>query len=159
MESFYKYVGEMSEEVFNEIRREAGYAVRVFNITDLDNGRSLATQIRKIVDNILETGKFPEEYESIVDVAVALGTVFGNALCVGYDWEWKELGENEEDVVHAVVSPKGYYSNAPMVYLYRILTGNNIGLDGKNDNTVLLLYNMLENIDDRPEDKMYIPMA
>ncbi len=159
MESCYNYVGEMSEEVFNEIRREAGRAVKIFNLTDLDDGRALATQLRKIVDQILETGEFPEEYEDIVDVAVGLGTVFGNALCVGYDWEWMELGDSEENVVHSVVSPKGYYSNAPMIYLYRILTGNNIGLDGKNDNTVLLLYNMLENIDDKPEDKMHIPMA
>lgn len=159
MKSCYNYVGEMSEDVFNDIRWEAGRAVKIFNLTDLDDGRALATQVRKIVDQILETGEFPEEYEDIVDVAVALGTVFGNALCVGYGWKWMELGDSEENVVHSVVSPKGYFSNAPMIYLYRILTGNNIGLDGKNDNTVLLLYNMLENIDDRPEDMMHIPMA
>ena len=159
MESCYNYVAEMSEEVFNEIRREAGRAVRLFHFTDLDDGRALAAQIRKTVDQILETGEVPEEYDDIVDVAVGLGTVFGNALCVGYDWKWMELGESAEKVIHSVVSPKGYYSNAPMLFLYRILTGNNIGLDGKNDNTVLLLYNMLENIDDKPEDMLHIPMA
>lgn len=159
MESFYKYVGEMDDEIFQEIRRVAGAAVKIFNITDLNDGKAIATQVRKIVDDILESGKYPEEYDDIADVAVGLGCVFGNALCIGYGWEWKELGENEEKVTHSVVSPKGYFSNFPMVYLYRILTGNNIGLDGKNDNTVLLLYNMLENIDEKPEDKMYVPLA
>lgn len=159
MESFYKYVGEMNDEIFQEIRRAAGAAVNIFQITDLDDGKKIAAQVRKIVDEILETGNYPEQYEDIVDVAVGLGAVFGNALCIGYGWKWKELGENAENAVHSVVSPKGYFSNAPMIYLYRILTGNNIGLDGKNDNTVLLLYNMLENIDEKPEDKMYIPMA
>lgn len=159
MEAFYKYVGEMNDEIFGEIRREAGAAARNFHITDLHDGRKIAQQVREIVDDILETGKFPEQYEDIVDVAIGLGAVFGNALCIGYGWKWKELGESEENTIHSVVSPKGYFSNAPMLYLYRILTGKNIGLDGQNDNTVLLLYNMLENIDERPEDMMYIPMA
>ena len=159
MESYYKYVGEMGDEVLQEIRRMAGGAANIFHITDLNDGRKIAAQVRKIVDEILESGRFPEEYEDIVDVAVGLGTVFGNALCIGYGWKWMELGESEKSVIHSVVSPKGFYSNAPMLYLHRILTGKNIGLDGKNDNTVLLLYNMLENIDDRPEDKMYVPLA
>ncbi len=159
MESYYKYVGEINNEVFQEIRRVAGAAVNIFHITDLEDGRKVAEQVMKIVDAILQTGQYPEQYEDIVDVAVALGSVFGNALCIGYGWEWKDLGENPENVVHSVVSPKGYFSNAPMLYLYRILMGKNIGLDGQNDNTVLLLYNMLENVDEKPEEKMYIPLA
>ena len=46
-----------------------------------------------------------------------------------------------------------------MPYLLRILQGKNTGLDGKNDNTVLLLYNMLEKIDLQPEEKTHFPVA
>lgn len=159
MDYFYQFVREIDGEAFSEIKRMAGEAVQIFHIVDLEDGRAIATQIRAIVDDILETGKFPKEYEDIVDVAVGLGSVFGNALCIGYGWTWKDFGNSEEHVIHGVVSPKGFYSNAPMEYMYKILSGNNIGLDGKNDNTVLLLYNMLENIDDRPEDKMLVPLA
>lgn len=159
MESFYKYVGELDEEVFQEIRRMAGEAVRIFHITDLDDGRKIAAQVRKIVDDILASGELPKQYANVVDLAVGLGTVFGNALCIGYGWEWKGFGDSKESAVYGVVSPKRYFSHAPLLYLHRILTGNNMGLDGKNDNTILLLYNMLEDIDSKPEDKMYIPMA
>lgn len=159
MESFYKYVGNLDEEVFQEIRRMAGGAVRIFHITDLDDGRKVAAQLKKIVDEILESGRSPKQYKDIADVAVGLGTVFGNALCIGYGWEWKGFGESKGSAVYGVVTPKGYFSHAPMSYLYRILTGNNIGLDGQNDNTILLLYNMLADIDSKPGDKMYIPMA
>lgn len=159
MESFYQLVREIDEEAFYEVRRVAGAAARIFNITDLNDGRAIATQLNDIVDNVLKTGSFPEEYANVVDLAVGLGSVFGNALCTGYGWTWKDFGHSDQHVYHGVVSPKGYYCNAPMEYLYRILTGNNTGLDGNNDNTVLLLYNMLENIDDRPEDKMMVPMA
>ena len=46
-----------------------------------------------------------------------------------------------------------------MPYLLRILSGNNRNVDGTNDNTVLLLYNMLENIDQKPEKQKYFPVA
>lgn len=38
--------------------------------------------------------------------------------------------------------------------------GENAGnVDGTNGNTVLLLYNMLENIDRKPEKQKYFPVA
>ena len=45
-----------------------------------------------------------------------------------------------------------------MNYMLRILTNRNIGLDGNNDNTVLLLFNMLENIDAKPVTKKFTPL-
>ncbi len=159
MDSYFQFVREMDGETFSEIKRMAGEAASIFHIADLEDGRAIAAQILTIVDGILETGQFPEQYEDLADVAVGLGSLFGNALCIGYGWAWKDFGNSEEHVVHGVVSPRGFYTNAPMEYMYNILSGNNKGLDGENDNTVLLLYNMLENIDDRPGDKMLVPLA
>ena len=160
MESFFQYVQDIDPEANSEVQRMAKEAALIFGVTELENGRAVATQIRTIVDNILDTGKYPVQYPDLVDVAVGLGCLYGNALCTGYGWQWKDYGDEDQDhAYHGVVSPKGYFSHAPMEYMYTILTGNNIGLDGRNDNTVLLLYNMLENIDENPKDKMYVPLA
>jgi hypothetical protein len=35
------------------------------------------------------------------------------------------------------------------------LTGNNIGFDGENDNTVLLLFNMLDGIEKQKSSEKY----
>ena len=46
----------------------------------------------------------------------------------------------------------------PMNYMLKILTKNNIGLNGENDNTILLLFNMLEDIDNKPTEKKFTPI-
>ena len=158
-ESYYSYSAELPENVKNEIERSFKKAVRVFKINHSEDGEAIATQLLEIVDNILETGEFPEEYEDIVDVAVDLGVLFGQALCYGYGWTWKVFGVSKDDTVFGVVSPEENFCNAPLLYLNKILSGQNIGLDGRNDNTVLLLYNMLKDIDKRPEDMKYFPLA
>lgn len=158
-DSYYSYSAEMPEDVKAEIDGAFEKAVRVFKINHPEDGEAIATQLLEIVDNILETGEFPEEYGDIIDVAVALGVLFGQALCCGYGWTWKVFGSSQDDTVFGVVSPEENFCNAPMLYLNRILSGQNTGLDGRNDNTVLLLYNMLKDIDQRPQDVKYYPVA
>ncbi len=158
-DNYFKYVGELSDQLRDEIEFTFRKAIQVFQITNPEDGRAIATQVMEIVDDILKTGKFPEAYDDMVDIAVALGVLFGQALCVGYGWSWKRFGESESDSVYGVVSPEENFCNASLLYLNKILSGQNIGLDGNNDNTVLLLYNMLENIDQKPEDKKYVPLA
>lgn len=156
---YYSYSAELPENVKNEIEQTFKKAVQVFKISNPEDGEAIATQLLEIVDSILETGEFPKEYEDIVDVAVALGVLFGQALCCGYGWTWKVFGVSKDDTVFGVVSPEENFCNAPLLYLNKILSGQNIGLDGRNDNTVLLLYNMLKDIDQRPEDVKYFPVA
>ena len=95
----------------------------------------------------------------IVDAAVAPGGMFGQALCCGYGWKWKVFGNSRDQISFGVVSPEENFCNAPMSYLLKILTGQNINRYGENDNTVLLLYNMLENIDKKPKKERYYPLA
>lgn len=155
----FNYVGAMPDDVRAEIDRTFQAAVEIFKISNPNDGRTMASEIRKIVDDILETGKFPEEYDDMADVAVALGVLFGQALCCGHGWTWKVFGDSKENSIYGVVSPEENFCNAPMLYIMRILNKENIGLDGNNDNTVLLLYNMLENIDQKPESERYVPLA
>ncbi len=157
--NYFNYTGEMPDDVKSEIDRVFRMAVQIFGIKDPTDGKAIASEIRRIVDDILKTGSFPSEYADIEDVAVALGVMFGQALCCGYGWTWKVFGDSEQKAMFGVVSPEENFCNVPMQYLLKILKKQNIGLDGKNDNTVLLLYNMLENIDQRPEREKYIPLA
>ncbi len=157
--NYFNYVGEMSDDVRAEIDRVFRMAVQIFQISDPTDGKTIAGETYRIVDDILRTGEFPSEYSDMEDVAVALGVLFGQALCCGYGWTWKVFGDHKSSAMFGVVSPEENFCNAPMPYLLRILKGQNIGMDGKNDNTVLLLYNMLEDIDRKPEQEKYFPLA
>lgn len=158
-EDYFPYVGELPEDVRAEIERTFQKGVEVFGISDHEDGKKMAEQIMNIVDGILETDKIPDAYGDIADVAVALGVLFGQALCCGYGWKWQVFGNSPDQASFGVVSPEGNFCNAPMSYLLRILTKQNINRFGENDNTVLLLYNMLENIDKRPKKEKYYPLA
>lgn len=158
-EDYFSYVGELPEDVRAEIEMSFQKGVQVFGISAPEDGAKMAEQIMNIVDEILETGELPEAYEDITDVAVALGVMFGQALCCGHGWKWKVFGDSPEQASFGVVSPEDNFCNTPMPYLLRILTGQNINSYGENDNTVLLLYNMLENIDKRPKKERYYPLA
>ncbi len=158
-DSYFPYVAELPQEIRDEIEATAKKAMQVFQIDEAADGKTMASEICSAVDRILSTQEIPSAYGDMADVAVALGVLFGQALCTGYGWSWKVFGNSEKETVFGVVSPEENFCNAPLLYLNRILSGQNIGLDGNNDNTVLLLYNMLENIDQRPEEKKYVPLA
>ena len=157
--SFFPYVGEIGNDVMEEIRGTVARAQGILGLSDGTGGRETAAAINETVDRILENGGLPEGFVDLEDAAVCLGVLFGHALCVGQQWKWKALGENAGNASFCVVSPRDNFSNAPMPYLLRILSGNNRNVDGTNDNTVLLLYNMLENIDRKPEKQKYFPVA
>ncbi|MBQ6094383.1 MAG: hypothetical protein IJL09_03195 [Lachnospiraceae bacterium] len=144
----FTYVGDLDDEVMSEINSVISYARKVFWIPKSSNGRDLATRVRKAVDKVINTGRYPRQYEDIEDVAVALGCLFGEALVTGYGWKWKAVGKSAEDAVFSVVSPDENFVNPCMVYLQKILKG-------ENENTTLLLYNMIENtMKQKPEHKL-----
>lgn len=157
--NYFNYVGELPEDFETEVKRMISLTPKFFKIKAKDE-KSIAAEIYEIVDNILKTNKFPEEYSTIHDVAVALGIYYGQAICDYYNWTWKMLGKtNADEATVSIVSPNKNFSIQPMNYMLKILTNNNIGLDGKNDNTVLLLFNMLDNVDSKPAEKKYTPLS
>ena len=156
--NFFDYMGELPQDIKLAIEKEIASTPKIFNIKG-KNGKEIATEINDIVDKILETHTFPKGYSNIDDVAVALGIFWGYAVCNYYKWSWKMLGDSAQASLVSIVSPEENYSIQPMNYMQRILTYKNIGLGGENDNTVLLLFNMLKNIDDNPEDKKCFPIS
>lgn len=157
-QNFFEYIGELPQDIKSEVERMNSLTPKFFNINGKD-GKEIATEINNIVDSILKTNSFPKEYSSIEDVAVALVIYYGHAICDYYGWTWKMLGSSAETSAVSIVSPKENYSIQLMNYMQKILTNKNIGIDGNNDNTILLLFNMLNSIDENPKDKKYMPLS
>lgn len=156
--SLYDYVADIDEKMQGEIEKTVKHAIKTFHIKDITDGKSIVQQIYGIVEKILETHSFPKEYNDIEDVAVELGTLYGHALCLAYGWKWMLLGKNEEDASINVVSSDRQYSHMPLLFMYRILLEENIGIDGTNDNTVLLLFNMIKKIKDKKSSEEFYPL-
>lgn len=154
----YNYVADIDEVMKNEIEKTVKRAIKIFHIKNTADGKSIVQQIYEIVSEILETHSFPKECNDIEDVAVELGTLYGYALCLEYGWKWMFLGKNEEDACIHVVSNDRQYSHMPLIFIHRILSGNNINIDGTNNNTILLLFNMIENIKEKKSEGDFYPL-
>lgn len=106
----------------------------------------------------MEAGTFPEEYKSLDEVCIALGALYGHSLNISYGWSWEVFGKTEEDSMCGVVSPEKNFCNPSFNYIYGILIGSNYGSDAKKENTVLLSYNMMSDIDKKPMHLKYYPI-
>lgn len=74
-----------------------------------------------------------------------------------YGWTWKYLDFGDDSHGIYLVSPREYYCCPPLYFLTKILLSQNIGLDERNDNTVMLLFNMLEGIENqKPQSKFQV---
>ena len=155
-ENYFKYVGELPSHLKTAVDETIASAPKLLKIKS-KNGKAIAKAIYEIVDKILETDKLPDGYSTLDDVAIDLGIYYGYAICNYYKWKAVANIKNVDGII-SVVSPQENYSIQPMNYMQRILTKNNIGPNGENDNTVLLLFNMLEDIDNKPTGKKYTPL-
>lgn len=57
--NYFNYVGEMSDDVRAEIDRVFRMAVQIFQISDPTDGKTIAGETYRIVDDILRTGSSP----------------------------------------------------------------------------------------------------
>ena len=74
-----------------------------------------------------------------------------------YNWTWKNIDFGDGNVQFYLMSPNEYYCCNPLYFLNKIIQGQNTGLDRENDNTVLLLFNMLDGIEKQiPTDKYQV---
>ena len=157
--SYFAYVGELPETTLKEINDTIMLVPQIYNIKSTD-GKGIATEIYEIINNILLTDKLPEGCSDIIDVALDLAVYYAYAICIYYNWSWKILGiTNENDSFLSIVSPNKYYSIQPLSYMSKILKKENIGLNGENDNTILLLFNMIETTCNIPEEYEYTPLS
>ena len=156
--NYFKYVEELPKNLNAAVENTIILAPKLLKIKS-KKGKSIAKEIYEIVNKILETDQLPDGYSTIDDVAVDLGIYYGYAICEHYKWSWKAVKNIKNvDGIVSIVSPGENYSMQPMNYMLKILTKNNIGLNGENDNTILLLFNMLEDIDNKPTEKKFTPI-
>ena len=127
--SFFPYVGEIGNDVTEEIRGTVTHAQGILGLSDGTGGRDTAAAINETVDRILESGGMPEEFADLEDAGRVPGCAVRTCASRGAAVEMEGAGENAGNV------------------------------DGTNGNTVLLLYNMLETIDRKLEKQKYLPVA
>ena len=112
--------------------------------------KNIVRMMRERVDKLLKEEHSDDELK---EYAIQLGSLWGSAVVSAYAWSWKDLDFGDGTGGIFVVSPNAYYCCAPLDFVYKILMKNNIGLDGNNDNTVELLFNMMDGIEkQRPKD-------
>lgn len=157
-ERYYEYIADLDDNTEKVLEETILVAGKAFCISDLNDGETIASEVRSFIDRILETGAFPKEYQSLDEVCIALGALYGHSLKISYGWSWKVFGKTEEDSMCGVVSPKKNFCNPSFNYIYSILIGSNYGSDVKKENTVLLSYNMMKDIDKKPMDLKYYPI-
>lgn len=155
----FAYTASMPHETVQEIIAEAKAANEAFRFVNRRDTNSVIEQIYQKVNGYLGGKPFPKAYETVRDAAIALGSRFAYAYVLERNWDWMMVGDSEETAQIAVVSPKHNYCIFPFSYMLKILEGKNVGPDGNNDNTVLLLWNMTEKIDDQPRDKTFVPLS
>lgn len=155
----FAYTAPMPYETVREIIGAAKAANEAFRFADRRDTNNVIAQIHQKVDDYLGGKPFPKAYDTVRDAAIALGSRFAYAYILERDWDWMMIGDSEETAQIAIVSPKHNYCIFPLSYMLKILEGKNIGPDGNNDNTVLLLWNMTEKIDDQPRDKKFVPLS
>ncbi|WP_061313324.1 hypothetical protein [Clostridium botulinum] len=157
-ERYYDYISDLDDNTQKVLKETILTASKAFCISNPNDGETIASEVRSWIDRILETGTFPEEYESLDDVCIALGALYGHSLNISYGWSWEIFGENEDGSMCGVVSPEKNFCNPSFNYIYSILIGSNYGSDVKKENTVLLSYNMMSDIDKKPIHLKYYPI-
>lgn len=157
-QSFYNYNAELDLTIQKEIRDNYHYAIDIFGIIALDIPKAVR-KVHDIVEESIYMSMIPKDYDDITDVAVGLGVLFGQFICDSYGWKWRAVGKNKENFIISVVSPDDCFCIFPLNYMNRILSARSSQSDEKEDNTILLLYNMLETIKSKPHDKRLCPLT
>ena len=101
--------------------------------------------IAEYVDHLL-AGNRPEK--DLHEYALQLGALWGHMVEKAYGWRWQHLEFDDESQGIYLVSPHAWYRFPPLHFLNRILSG-------KNNNTVMDLFSMMDNIENNPPQKPY----
>lgn len=144
---------ELDQELIDALNEKEQECLKILNMTNEDNPKALVKKIREYVDKLLSEN---HSEENLREYALTLGSMWGKMVVKQYNWEWKYLDFGDEIEGIYIVSPKQYYVCSPLLLLTDILLGNNQGFDGQNDNTTMLLFNMLDGIENKVPKKNYM---
>ncbi|NDV93765.1 hypothetical protein D0T84_02375 [Dysgonomonas sp. 521] len=141
-------VNDIDEEIRLAILEEESKALELLSINKNNNQKEIVKKIREYVDFLLSGDINGYDEQKKKDISITLGSAWGMAVCETYGWKWQGLREEDEEyAAFFVVSPHGKFCCPPFGFIFNILNGANAGFDGKNDNTIMLLFNMLDNVE------------
>ena len=158
--SFFPYAEELDSAVADEVHEASAAETRHLGVGRMakpaDAAKAIEERVRSLIDS---TEDAPQVERNELDESIELGALFGDILCGQYGWKWKKVGYDQEDSAHAVCSPRDCYCVLPFQFIQKILSGENIGPGGTNDNTVMLLFNMLASIEESVPEKLLTPLG
>lgn len=128
----------LSDELLAEIRDGTQRAYGHLRLAPGQiTGESLITAINDFVDLQINTGV---KKNRAIDLAIDLGTLWGQVLCDEAGWEWRSLVIGNKPAVYCVAKPDRSHCISPTHFLLRMLQ-----LKGPDaENTTLLTYNLLK---------------
>ena len=166
---YYSLVTEYDEILHKWKNERISKGRELFEIADGLHGKELAEALYRTTEEILQSGLIPVGFKSKIEVYEVLGSMLGEAICEEYGWSWVDFGEPvptengflEDCPLRSVVSPDKMYSFTPSLLIFGILEQQNIGFDEKNDNTLLLLFNMIPTVDEQIKNTgmKYLPIS
>ncbi len=145
-------VTELEKDLVNALKAEQEKCIKLLKISENDTPQEIVKKIRVYVDNLLSEN---HTEENLREYAITLGSMWGEMIVNKYGWKWKYLDFGEDIKGIYIVSQNNFYCTPPLFVLTNILLGDNYGLDGNNDNTVLLTFNMLDDIEGKKPSKNY----
>lgn len=141
-------VNDIDEEIKSAILEEESKALDLLSVKKNNNPKEIVQKIKEYVDSLLADNLSFYDEQKKKDLSITLGSAWGVAVCETYSWKWQGLRrQDEEYAAFFVVSPHGKFCCPPFGFIFNILNGANAGFDGKNDNTIMLLFNMLDNVE------------
>lgn len=121
-------------------------AITLLKLEETCEKEEIVKQINSYVDGLLAKGyadSSDSEERSLL--AYKLGALWGDAVKERYQWQWSYMKDDQGNGDYYLVSGDKKFCCPVFIYFFRILSGDNVTqFSGKNDNTVLLLYHMLE---------------
>jgi len=142
----------LDKELIDAIKEKQQEDMAFLKIENGTQPKKVVDKIRNAVDDLLSEN---HSKEILQEYALQLGVVWGCMVAERYGWSWQYLdfGENNKGIF--LVSPQSFYCCPPLYFMDKVLLGNNKGLDGANDNTVLLLFNMIDGIENQKPPQKY----
>lgn len=105
--------------------------------SDLDDSAAVVRAIRECVDKLRQGATLPSAYRDLEQAGYALGTLWGDELRRGCQWEWAYLQADSGFEGWALVSPDRAHACFAHHFIFDKLA------DPESDNTVALLFNMI----------------
>lgn len=150
-------VSELNEELLQDVKRRVAQGTELLQIKETQSPQEVIRILHDYIDNLSVDNLSEEEIE---EYAYKLGSIWGLMIEKEYGWSWKYFKHQEDDLSGVyLVSPKNYYCNSPLSFIYDNIAGNKVDANGKIDNTVVLLFNAMDGVDKRPENRKYVLLA